>query len=1292
MRTFSSVMRVCALLAGILLLSAGSAWAQVGTAAVYGDITDPKGLAIVGAKVTVTNQATGLMRTKETDTSGHYEILALPPGTYKLRVEMKGFRTAVADNVNLAVDTTTKASLALEVGSVSETVIVSEVAAPLNTHDASLGNVLLTKQIGEIPLEGRSIVALLSLQPGATFLPVRPQPGQDDMRSGSISGSRSDQTNITLDGVDINDPQNQTTAYQSSLRVTAESLQEFRVTTSNYDATEGRSSAAQVSLITKSGTNTLHGSLYWYHRNTATSSNEYFSKLAGLKTPKLLKHNFGGSISGAILKDRIFYFGNLEALRQISEVASLRSVPSASFRDGVLIYRCRTASDSRCQGGTVSGLTKTFDVPAGFFGVTPAQFAAIDPTGIGVNQAAVQYFQQYPLPNDPGRDGFNIMGFRFNAPIENKFYTGIARFDFKLDAAGNHNLYTRGTYQHDFFGSDPQFAGQPPRDAHHIEPKGVAVGYSAVITPRLLSTLRYGYTWFKDVQQGQRSSNISHFRFITDFLAQTPTNARSFSTHNIVEDMSYTHGSHTLQFGANLRFSRLPRFTNANSFHTAIANGSWLTGVGRRYLPGRSTCTTPGCSQVPAVASNFFAVWADSSINLWGILSQGTANYNYNKDGSTLPNGAAVARRYASNEFEFYIQDSWRLRPNLTVNYGVRYSLFSPPWEVNGLQVAPTPSFGEFFELRRRGMLAGIPSNQVPRISFDLAGPANQSKGYYPWDYNNFAPRLSIAYSPHLASGPLGWLTGNGKMVIRSGYSLVYDRIGQALATSFDSGGSFGMSTNLTNPFGQLNEITAPRFTGFTNLPGAPLIAPAPPGGFPSTPPFGLFAITNSIDDTNRTPYAHMFDFGIGRELPGNMTLEIAYVGRRGRYLLSKWDLAMPLNLVDPASKMDYFTAASKLAVLAEVGDPIGFTVGTPVSQVPTIPYWENLFPGMVGNPICDVNGLGPAAYNTATKAVYDLYLCFAPDYTTALQFLDQGGLCDALGSCSKFGPFAYFHDQYSSLAAQSTIGRSEYHGMQLTLRKQRSHGIQFDFNYSLSKSLDLTSEVERGSNFGDFFAGGYSEFLVNSWNPNLNYSHSTFDMRHQLNLHWVAELPFGRGRWLGKNASGVVNAVIGGWDFAGLWRWTSGLPFNVINCRSCWPTNWNLQGNASLFGGLPATGTTRNAVGKFPSPFKNPTQALAAFRRSRPGEVGIRNLLRGDGYFTIDTGLSKTWAMPYSERHKLKFRWEVFNLTNTPKFDTGFVSATPDLTASFGRYNNTLAACDGAAGRCMQFALRYEF
>jgi hypothetical protein len=511
-------------------------------------------------------------------------------------------------------------------------------------------------------------------------------------------------------------------------------------------------------------------------------------------------------------------------------------------------------------------------------------------------------------------------------------------------------------------------------------------------------------------------------------------------------------------------------------------------------------------------------------------------------------------------------------------------------------------------------------------------------------------------------------------MVVRAGYSKVFDRIGQGIALQFDQFLSFGMSTSLSSPFGSPYEtIPGARFVNINTMP--PTMPVAPPGGFPQTPPLEAGIITSSIDDTITTPSSHMVNFMVGRELRGGFGVEAGYVGRFGRDLLVRRDLAMPLNLVDPASGMDYFTAAQTIINAAKGA---GIAPGSPVSAyagLAPIPYWENLFPDAASGGF------------SSTAAIARRFNNDGPDYITSLWLLDQ--LC--IPACSKYGPYAFFAAQYDSLAALSSIGRSNYHSMVVTLRKRYAQGVQFDLNYTLSESKDNGSMVERGSAFGNFSAGGYSGFLLNSFEPDLHYATSDFDVRHQVNFNWIWDMPFGQGRRYGGNASGFMNQLIGDWSVSGLTRWTSGFPFNVYNCRSCWATNWNLQGNAMLNdpNRLPPTGTTKNAVDGRPSPFIDPEDALTYFRRALPGEVGIRNQLRGDGYFTIDTSVSKAWRIVGNQR--LRFRWDVFNLTNTAKFDVGQLNNFPDR-AGFGRYDGTLAACDGQAGRCMQFALRYEF
>jgi hypothetical protein len=1256
------------------------AWAQTGTSSLIGEVTDAQKSVIPGATVTLTNARTNVGQTTVSDERGTYRFSNMQPGPYELRVELTGFKTALISNVVLQVDSTTRQNAVLELGGITETVQVSSEAPIINTTDASLGNALSREQIDALPVEAQNVVHLLSLQPGAVFVPVNINSDPEDSRYGSVTGARADQQNVTLDGIDVNDPQNQT-AYTSAVRVTQEALQEFRVSTATYNADMGRSSGPQVSLVTRSGTNVFDGSGYWTLRRTATSSNEYFLKLSQLEAgrpsepPKLDKDIYGGSFGGPIRRNRLFFFGNFQRLREQSETPVVRAVPSDSFRDGVLIYRCAVAS--ACPGGTVQGLTRGHTVASGNYGLSPQQLRGIDPLGIGPSLAAMEYFRQYPSPNEPGLDGVNIMDYRFAAPVENTFNTFISRVDYKASESGNHNLFGRFGKQDDAINDPPQFPGQDPRRVRAFNNYGGAIGYDAVLSSTLTNSFRYGFTKIDEANEGRTTGNYTTFRFISAFDAagETFTSTRETPAHNLVNDLSWFKGAHTLKGGTNIRFTRIPKEQFTRAFLSATVNPSWVAGVGQRNMPGSPFCTTPTCLEVPAVAANGVAGYADAWLNSLGVLSQATQRANYDRDGNPLAPGSPVAREFATDEYEFYVQDTWQVRSNLTVTAGVRYSLYSPPYEVNGLQVQPTISMGEWFAQRERNMQEGIPSSASPIVTFDLSGPKNNRPGFYAWDKNNFAPRLAFAWSPTAPEGGF-WrgLTGANQLVIRGGYTKVFDRLGVGLANNFDEGFAFGMATTISSPFGGPYETNpAARFTSPGSLP--PTVPAAPPGGFPQTPPQRAGIITQSIDDTIVTPSAHMASLVIGRDLSTNFALEVGYIGRFGRDLLARRDVAMPLNLTDPRSGMDYFTAIQSLITSAQAAGLVRNSPASAYVGLGSMPYWENLFPAAAGG------GL------TATQAIARAFMSNSPDWITALYEMDE--FCEP--ACSIHGPFAYFADQYDSLATVSSIGRSNYHGLVTTLRKRYSSGTQFDINYTLSRSHDTGSQVERGSAFGNFGNGGNTGFLVNSFDIDSNYGPSDFDLRHQINLNWLAELPFGEGkRW--ANTGGALNQLVGDWSVAGLMRWTSGFPFNVTNCRSCWATNWNLTGNAMLVepGQLPETETTRDAVDGRPSPFADPTEALTYFRRALPGEVGLRNQLRGDGYFTIDLSIAKGFDLGFAD-HRLRFRWDVFNLTNTPKFDVGQLTVTPDR-AGFGRYDGTLATCDAQAGRCMQFALRYEF
>src|SRR2546422_5757701 len=400
------------------------AFSQSSTTSLRGTITDPSGSVVSGATVVLANTESKTERTATTGVQGEYQFLFVPPGTYTLTVTARGFSRYEQTGLELLVNTPATANAQLKIGQTSEIVTVTAEAPALNLVDASIGNPFNETQVKQIPLEGRSVPELLSLQAGVAYTGNRsdldkPAVKDQDTRSGAVNGARSDQSNITLDGVDVNDQSNGY-AFTSVLPTTLDSVQEFRVTTSNYNADQGEGSGAQVSLITKSGTNNFHGSLYEYHRNTITSANDYFVKVAELqsgqpnKPPKLIRNIFGGSLGGPIMKDRLFFFVNYEGSRQREEASVLRIVPSDDLRQGRIRYVCDATDTTNCATGNPN-VNVVNDPNLGLVAtLTPAQIQAMDPLGLGNNPVMLSYFNSFPEPNDFNQgDLLNFVGYRF---------------------------------------------------------------------------------------------------------------------------------------------------------------------------------------------------------------------------------------------------------------------------------------------------------------------------------------------------------------------------------------------------------------------------------------------------------------------------------------------------------------------------------------------------------------------------------------------------------------------------------------------------------------------------------------------------------------------------------------------------------------------------------------------------------------------------------------------------------------------------------------------------------------
>lgn len=1341
----------CARVLTIWLAAAAGAMGQGSSTSLQGTITDPTGSAVANASIVLSNAESKIERTATSDARGEYRLLALPPGDYKLSVNSPGFSPYIQTGLQLLVNTPATVNVQLKVGGRNESITITGEPPALNMVDASIGNPFDETHVRQLPLDGRNVPDLLSLQSGVAYTGNRPDMAahttyaDQDTRNGAVNGARSDQSNVTLDGVNVND-EAKGYAFTSVLPVTPDSVEEFRVTTSNYNADQGDGSGAQVALITKSGTNHLHGSLYEYHRNTLTSANDWFNKAAQVesnqpnKPLKLIRNVFGGSLGGPVKKNRAFFFLNYEGTRQREEHSVLRNIPTPSFMDGVIQYQCAPDASGSSTGtcpasGSVNGLSKSWAYSPGFYAMGPTQIKSFDPggpqdgTGPTITGPNTVLLNNYFIPtygaftaNDSSvGDGLNYSGFRFRSPVSYDNNAFIARFDYHLTADGKHTLFWRGSLQNVYNPQDQFLPGTVPEHIVADHSKGFAVGYTAVLNARTVNTFRYGFTRQSLGDLGNSTQEWNQFYTLDQ--GYTYTDNFQLPVHNLVDDFSWTKGSHTLQVGGNLGFARNPRLSYQHSFYEGLGATFWMAPVGFSNTGGESLldplyCTTACTNYTSGAPEPASSTQYDlPMLGLLGMVSDVKANVNYDKLGNTIQEGQPISRHYGLNWYEFYGQDVWRVRPNLTLTYGLRWSLFPPPWEVNGLQASPTFNLGNYFNQNVQNMKNGLGYADGPLISFILGGKANNGPDFFHFEKTDFSPRFSIAYSPRPHGGVLRKLFGeNDATVIRAGFSRVYDRAGLQMLSTFDAEAPGGLAATIQNPCCTANTTasTVARVTDPNKVPVNWLLpqigGSLPVGTFPQTPCAACEAITWNVDQSLKTPNSYAVDFSIGRQLPGKFSLQVAYVGRFGRNLLTQRDLSQPLDLVDKSSGIDYYTAATELSQLARAGTPYQSVTS---ATVKTAAYWQHMIgvltapgqkfvPGLASGqqfvvPTGQIVGGSAVYYNTSdvTQAEYSLFTtsgAYAGDEVVGLANTDlYYYLSDTAANYYFFNGKVgeLLNNQMTSMYGWSSIGNSNYNALQATLKKQTSYGVQFDLNYTYSKSIDITSSASRLGFSGSDNIGAPGSRLPNAFYPNAFRAVSDFDATHQFNANWIAELPFGKGKPFADKASGAAQAIIGGWQLSGLMRWNTGFPFTVDNGQF-WPTDWDEQGSALQIG-HPKTGAFVQTNGHV-SAFQNPAAVQANnFFHPFPGGSGTRNGVRGQGFAGWDMALGKRWMMPI-EGHSLQFRWEVFNVPNLHRFNAiaGLGDGAPSLQEipqNFGVYTGLLTQ-----PRVMQFALRYEF
>lgn len=1244
----------------VLLASSIFVCGQQGTSTIRGTVKDPQGNVVSGAAITLTNVGTTSTRTTSTSDNGGFSFEQVAVGDYKIEVEAQGFKKALITDVHALIASPTAVDVALELGNVSEIVTVAAGSAEMlvNREDGTLGNTFVNKQITQLPLEARSIPNLLTLQPGTS-------------RDGNVTGARSDQSNITLDGVDINeaqtnqiinpnaDPANGSNSLNlqpdrsTVIRLNSEAIEEFRVTTSNPNANQGRSSGAQVALVTKSGSNDWHGAGFEFYRTKAFSANDFFANKAGVPKPALIRHTFGGALGGSVIKNKAFFFYSFEGDRITQSTSVVRDIPLASLGRGEVRYR-----------NPSGGITT----------LTSAQIASIFPS-VGVNPVAISALAaaaaKYPANDFQIGDGLNTAGFRFSAPTPVQRNSHSGKFDFNL--TDKQQAFIRVNVIYDLIGGIQRFPDTPaPNIWSH--PVGIAGGHTWTIKNNLINNFRYGLTREAFSSQGDSGANSISFRFVYSPATFSRTLTRVTPVHNFTDDLTWVKDNHSWSFGANVRLIGNRRVSSANAFDLAVTNPSFYSG-------GGSSLSTPINNFSPIAGSASGVQNAVTAII--GRYSQYSANFTFDADGSLLPAGTPAEREFKTKEYDAYIQDSWKVTPHLTLTGGLRYSISQPVYETNGFEVATSVPLSEIFRRRKEAAIKG--QNYAEPLTLVKSGKANDAPPLYNWDKNNFQPRIAFAWSPGFKSGLLGKLLGGSRpAVVRGGFAITNDYYGQQLAVNFDLNNTLGFSSSDGISANTFNVTTrpAPLFTGFgqgvRTLPRIDV-----PGNitFPRTQPFETSTaffnqdhrIESSLDSALVAPINYSWNLTFEKELPMGLVFQTSYIGRSARKLIATRDVMALNNLIDPKSGQDWYTAATQLEVLRQSG--------TPVSAIQQIPWFANMLPSNIATLMND-NYFEDLVLDPSwnqTQAVYAVALfVYGNDWTDTQDVIEQG-----------LDHNIFFHPQYGALSAYSSIARSNYHAGTFTLRERWGRSLTMDFNYTLSHSMDDASGLQTGAAYD-------APFILNPLRQSDQFSNSDFDLRHIINANAVWELPFGRGRHFFSGISKLGDAFIGGWQLSGIYRWNSGLPISTPYDDARWATNWNAQSNTTRVRPVETCPTRGGRLFGC-----NTVDAYKSFRNAYPGETGDRNVLRLPGYVNLDLGLAKSFNLPWSEKHKLQVRFEAFNVTNTQRMGavdpsrTGFgLQLDPQDVTGINDIPTNWTNFTGIQGqpRVMQLGIRYSF
>ncbi len=1160
------------------------------TGRLVGTVLGPDGAVIAGAEVAVTDNQNSKEYKLVTSTEGLFAIPQLEVGTYTVTVAAQGFKTFTATALKVDVGKDYSLNVTLEVGNISETVTVSAGAEIVNATNAELSNTVGPRQIQELPLNGRNPLALIGLQAGTS---------QNGATSTSINGQRTSFTNITRDGINVQDNfiRSNATDFIPD-RPNVGDIGEFSIVTQNAGAELGYGSS-QVQLVTRRGSNEYHGSAFITNRNSEFAANSFFRNATKTPKPFLNRNEYGGSFGGPFpfKKDKLFFFGSFEGFKLRQSTLTTRTILFPQAGQGAFTYR-----DS-------AGALRSLNVLS-LAGVP------LDPTVKG------RILDKLPTSGNRADigDNLNTTGFSFNQANGTDREAVTARFDYEINSKQTINgVYS---YRHDSNQrpdvDDGGFNATPfgTQDANtHF----VSVAWRWNPTNTFTNELRGGLQ-FSDPKFDRTDQPADFFISVPLISSAESTfqqQGRNTKIFNVQDNAVLSKGAHSFRFGGLAQIFRIKPFGPPAFSQSTIPTLVLGTNVNTPSL---------AASQFPGGISSTQLNNANALLGLLGgIVSSANLAFNVKSQTSGFISGLQPRRRLNYENFAFYFADSWRVKPQLTVNLGLRYELYLALREPNGLALEPV-------------IPAGTPAAAAlldPNGAINFVGANAGGNRFFKTDRDNFAPVLSVAYSPNFGEGIIGKIfPGDGKTVFRGGFRVSYvnDEFVRAADNALTGNQGLTQQVSLVN----LN-------SRFNSLPGFATPAFQVPRTFAQNNTLaGNFGTAFAIDPNLQVPRTLEWNFGIQRDIGWRTAIEVRYVGGMSNSLARASDL----NQVDIRGNgfvNDFIRARNNLVL---TGNPACTSAGCQPLTV---------FPNLVSGGLLNNSTIRTQLLNGTPADLAVIYV--TNRLTGTVNFLrnPNTGVADLLTNSARY--------RYNSLQAE--------------IRRQLGESLYFQANYTFQKTLTDAAGVGQTR---------FDPFLDNAA-PGLEYARADFDQTHVFNVNALYDLPFGKGRRFFAQG-GWRDRLISGWTVTSIIRASTGAPLTFTDPRGTLnragrsgrqtaTSSLSTEQIKDLIGvfrtpngvffikpSVINPGTGRGAEGFGSTPFSG-----QAFFNAAPGQTS--NLARAffDGPKFVNLNASVIKNISLKERVSAQLRLEVFNVLNRTNFFVGQFGANTNINStSFGK------------------------